>query len=167
MNPYMGLLANDVLKDLFPGISDELINTVLKEILESESKSIRKYGGILYKDVDPILKELKKKYNLFIVSNCQDGYIEAFLDYFDFHYLFKDFESHGRTGKNKGENIKLVLERNQLLHRETVYVGDTETDYKSSKKNNLDFIFCEYGFGQIDINSTIKSIKQFNELLQL
>ena len=37
---------------------------------------------------------------------------------------FEDFECAGNTGKPKGENNKLVIERNNL--KSPVYVGDTQ-----------------------------------------
>src|SRR5690625_5909224 len=101
MNQYIKLLHKDILKDLFHEISDEMIDSIINEIVKNENKIIRKYGGKLYKDVEETLNELKSKYDLYIVSNCQDGYIEAFIEFFGFEELFKDFLSHGKTGKTK------------------------------------------------------------------
>jgi phosphoglycolate phosphatase len=147
MNPYMGLLADDILRDILPGISEQNLAEILQLIQKNENKILLEKGGILYPNVEVLLPELAKTHSLFIVSNCQEGYIESFLQYFQFQNYFQDFESYGRTGKNKAINISLVLERNNLNPNETIYVGDTETDYLSAKENNLDFIFCEYGFG--------------------
>ena len=36
-------------------------------------------GGILYPNVSETIKTLSKYYSLYIVSNCQDGYVPAFL----------------------------------------------------------------------------------------
>ncbi len=44
-----------------------------------ELKLISQYNGILYTGVQQTLSELSKKYNMYIVSNCHSGYIEAFL----------------------------------------------------------------------------------------
>ncbi|MCS4300623.1 HAD family hydrolase [Chryseobacterium sp. BIGb0232] len=149
MNQYMGLLAHDILKDMLPGISDLEIQELLSEVVAQENKVLRIQGGILYPGVEDTLKSLANTHNLFIVSNCQDGYIESFLEYYQFNNLFVDFESHGRTQKTKSENIKLLMERNSLSVDDSVYVGDTQTDYDSAASNELPFIFCEYGFGKL------------------
>ncbi|PWN67442.1 HAD family hydrolase [Chryseobacterium oncorhynchi] len=161
MDQYMGLLAHDIVKDIVPGISDARAKEVLSEIVAQENKVLRVQGGILYNDVEATLKGLA--HNLFIVSNCQDGYIESFLEYYQFNDLFVDFESHGRTKKPKSENIKLVMERNHLSIEESVYIGDTQTDYDSAKSNGLPFIFCEYGFGKLATPHS-PSISKFSDL---
>ncbi|WP_347219706.1 HAD family hydrolase [Chryseobacterium sp.] len=149
MNQYMGLLAHDILKDMLPGISDLQIEELLSEVVAQENQVLRIQGGILYSSVEDTLKSLANTHNLFIVSNCQDGYIESFLEYYQFNNLFADFESHGRTQKTKSENIQLLMERNNLSIDDSVYVGDTQTDYDSAASNELPFIFCEYGFGKL------------------
>ncbi|MEI3789554.1 MULTISPECIES: HAD family hydrolase [unclassified Chryseobacterium] len=164
MNQYMGLLADHILKDMVPGISDQLVHEVLSEIVQEENKILHQYGGILYDGVEKTLKSLTKNHSLFIVSNCQDGYIESFLAYNKFSDLFADFESYGRTKKPKAENIKLIMERNDLNPENTIYIGDTQTDYNSAKVNHLPFIFCGYGFGKLDISEYQPSISKFPDI---
>lgn len=164
MYPYMGLLIKDVLKAMFPEITESQIKEIKEDLEKIENETIRESGGKLYEGVLETLKSLFKDYDLFIVSNCQDGYIEAFLEYYGIGHLFKDFESHGRTGKTKAENIRLVLERNELLKTESVYAGDTQTDFDSAKANGLDFIFCEYGFGNLKEKNRGATIAQFTDL---
>ncbi len=167
MNSYMGLLIGDVLQDIFPEISEELKQKLIAEIIEKERKSLLENGGTLYEGVQETLEELSKNHQLFIVSNALDGYIQAFLDYFKFNDFFRDFESHGKTGRNKAENIALVMSRNELKNSETVYVGDTQTDYLSATENELDFIFCNYGFGKLEESNKSLKINQITELLNL
>lgn len=168
MNQYMGLLPKDILRDLFPEISDEMIDLILIEIVKNENKIIRKYGGKLYKDVEETLNELKSKYDLYIVSNCQDGYIEAFIEFFGFEELFKDFLSHGKTGKSKDFNVQLLMQRNELIAESSVYIGDTSLDYEAATFNGLDFIYCNYGFGQMDDSAEdFQSIASLADLLKI
>jgi phosphoglycolate phosphatase len=164
MDQYMGLLFDDILKDIIPGISDQQVQEILLEIVKKENKVLRTHGGILYEGVAETLTNLKKTHNLFIVSNCQDGYIEAFLEYYQFNDLFTDIESHGRTKKPKAENIKLLMERNHLSHENSVYIGDTQTDHDSANANHLSFIFCEYGFGTLNIPEYKPSVSKFSDL---
>lgn len=164
MDQYMGLLFNDILKDIIPGISDQQVQDILSEIVQKENKVLRSEGGILYEGVAETLRNMSKNHNLFIVSNCQDGYIEAFLEYYQLNDLFTDIESHGRTKKVKSENIKLLMERNQLSVENSVYIGDTQTDYDSASANGLPFIFCEYGFGKLNTNDYKPSVSTFPDL---
>ena len=84
-----------------------------------------------------------------MVSNCKDGYIQAFLDYYRLHEIFPDFESAGATGLTKGENIALVLSRNGFTTDEALYVGDTIWDMEASMKAGVDFLHAAYGFGSV------------------
>ncbi|SHF13015.1 HAD family hydrolase [Chryseobacterium sp. OV279] len=165
MDQYMGLLADNILKAIIPGISDQKVREVLSEIVSIENKVLRVEGGILYEGVAETLKNLAKTHSLFIVSNCQDGYIEAFLEHYQFNDLFVDIESHGRTKKPKSENIQLLMERNDLSVENSVYIGDTQTDYDSATSNNLPFIFFEYGFGKLNTDDYKPSVSNFSDLL--
>lgn len=164
MDQYMGLLADTILKAIVPGISNQQVHEVLSEIIQHENKILHLEGGILYTGVAETLKNLAKDHQLFIVSNCQDGYIEAFLEYYQFNDLFTDIESHGRTKKPKSENIHLIMERNHLSIENSVYIGDTQTDYDSAKANSLPFIFCEYGFGKLSTADYKPSVSKFSDL---
>ncbi|SMO67071.1 phosphoglycolate phosphatase [Chryseobacterium rhizoplanae] len=165
MNQYMGLLAHDIVKDIIPGISDLQTQELLSEIVAEENKILHIQGGILYEGVEETLKSLANIHSLFIVSNCQDGYIESFLDYYQFNNLFVDFESHGRTQKPKSENIQLLMKRNQLSIEDSFYIGDTQTDYDSAVTNGLPFIFCKYGFGKLTDSLYEPSILTFSDLI--
>ncbi|KFF21679.1 HAD family hydrolase [Chryseobacterium sp. JM1] len=164
MDQYMGLLADNILKAIIPGISDQKVYEVLSEIVSIENKVLRVEGGILYEGVAENLKNLAKNHSLFIVSNCQDGYIEAFLEHYQLNDLFVDIESHGRTKKPKSENIQMIMERNGLSIENSVYIGDTQTDYDSAIFNNLPFIFCEYGFGKLNTDGYEPSVSKFPDL---
>lgn len=96
-----------------------------------------------------------------IVSNCQSGYIELFLRKTGLEPYITDTECYGDTGKNKDENIRLVVERNSLKH--PVYVGDTQGDCDAAAKAGVPFVFASYGFGQADHADAV--IASFDELL--
>ena len=83
-----------------------------------------------------------------IVSNCQEDYIETFLDYYGLWKYITDTENAGRTGKSKGENIRLVVERNGFDR--VLYVGDTQKDCDAADLAGVPFVHAAYGFGTID-----------------
>lgn len=139
-----------------------------KELLEAccarENDYLREHGGILYDKVEETLQELKQMgCHLYIVSNCQSGYIEAFLDYYGLWELFEDIECYGNNLLQKGENIRLVAERNALDR--VVYVGDIQADYDASRIAGVGFIHAAYGFGTIDVE--VPRIGAFEELVRV
>ena len=81
------------------------------------------------------------------MSNSQDGYVQAFLHWSGLK-CFRDIEMAGRTGLDKGANIRLVMERNGVT--KAVYVGDTQGDADAAAKAGIPFIFTEYGFGTVN-----------------
>ena len=95
---------------------------------------------ICYPGVIQTIKELAKHTKLMIVSNCQSGYIELFLRKTGLEQYITDKECYGDTGKNKDENIRLVVERNHLQH--PVYVGDTQGDCDAAEKAGVPFVFA-------------------------
>lgn len=159
----MGLQMDEIGRKLFPSLDDQGRAKILKECFDVENEYIEKNGGVPYKNVEAVLKELSKKYKLFIVSNCQDGYIEAFYKYHELEKYFIDYENPGRTGLSKGENIKLIIERNQLS--DPVYVGDTEGDFKAARHAKIPFVYAKYGFGEVSEYDEV--IEEFEDLLKL
>lgn len=138
----------DVIADiLFSELPKEQRMQLLDACCKRENEYLRKHGGILYPKLEETLAVLKDNYLLYIVSNCQKGYIEAFLDYYQFWDYFTDIECYGNNLLSKGENIRLLADRNQL--DEAVYVGDIQGDYDASRQAGIGFIHAAYGFGTI------------------
>lgn len=160
MHNLMGLTLEEIAYAIFPSVSKQRAMDIMKECVREEDLYIQKYGGILYPELEETLKELSLKYGLFIVSNCQNGYIENFLNFHDLGKYFLDFECAGRTKKQKGENIKLVVERNNL--DKAVYVGDTQLDYYETEFAGIPFIHAKYGFGKV--NEKTYFINEISEL---
>lgn len=63
-------------------------------------------------------------------------------------------------GRLKGENIRIIMERNGL--DEAVYVGDTQGDANACKEAEVPMIFASYGFGEVE--GEYPSIQAFTEL---
>lgn len=131
-------------------------------IYEHEVLSENK-DNLLFPEVKETLKRLSEKHGLFIVSNCQSGYIELFMEKAGVEKYITDFECFGNTGKSKGENIKLIIERNNL--EDVIYVGDTQGDYEATVFAGIPFVFAKYGFGKVE--ECYLAINGINELLNL
>lgn len=162
MMRFMGNLLFDIGKMMLPkNLDDARVREIVDLCIEYEHAYLRKHGAPLFENLLQTLKELKKEYSLFIVSNCQAGYIEVFLDYFGIWDIFDDYECPGRSGLAKAENIKLICERNKL--DKAVYVGDTDGDYCATKAAGLPFIHAAYGYGKP--HEPTMAIKRFEDLL--
>lgn len=159
----MGHTMTEIAEMLFSDLGKEEANLLMDKCCDYENEYLGRHGGVLYPKVEETLALLSKSYPLYIVSNCQDGYIEAFLKFYDFSRYFVDTECFGRTKKDKGSNIVLLAHRNQL--DDAVYVGDIQGDYDSSKKAGVKFVHAAYGFGRI--KERVPFIREFAELPQV
>ena len=74
----MGLPMYDIAAKLFPSLAENIRNQLMDELCEFENGYLEKRGGVLYDGLEETLAQLQENYKLYIVSNCQDGYIEAF-----------------------------------------------------------------------------------------
>ena len=118
-------------------------------LMMDEIEYLSTHCGELFEGLESTLKALKDMgYKLMIVTNGQDGFVQAFLKGSGLSYLFEDYEMFGRTTFSKCENIRLVAERNYI--EKAVYVGDTYWDYLSTVAAGYPFIHAAYGFGKVE-----------------
>ena len=132
----------------------ERLNEITPEIADS----------IMFDGVKETLRALSRDNRLFIVSNCQKGYVELFTGKSGTDDIIEDHLCFGDTGTCKGETIKTLMARNGLLPEDTYYVGDTLGDYEACQLAGIRFIFCKYGFGEVKTPDI--SIERFPDLLK-
>lgn len=163
LRPCMGLLLSDIGSRLLPGVSRQRREELIGLCCADENDYLAQRGAALYPGEEEVLSALSKKYPLFIVSNCQSGYIEAFYQGTGLGKYFTDHESAGNTGLTKAENIALVVKRHGL--KKPVYVGDTALDHSSAQAAAVPFIHAAYGFGKVDNVPAVRSFGEMAELL--
>ena len=162
----MGKTMEEIGKLLFPQLSDPQRAAIVDEFGEEEVHYLWENGAILYEGLEETLKNLQQNYKLYIVSNCQDGYVPAFLHAHKLQNYFTDIEMSGRTGLDKGSNIQLLMERNYI--ESAVYVGDTDGDEKAARFANIPFIFARYGFGKtVAPDAVIDTIRELPECIKM
>lgn len=144
----MGRSMDEIGRLLLPELEAGRRRTVMEQCMEYENRYLEKHPGLMYPGVIRVLKELSADYHLYIVSNCQDGYIQVMMKTCGLEGLIGDFESHGRTGRPKGENISLVIRRNRLDR--AIYVGDTAMDGQAAGMAGIPFVYAAYGFGRAE-----------------
>ena len=143
----MGKTPEEIGEKAFPGVPHDVRMAETDRLYACENEALRHSGGTLYPHLAETLELLARDYALFVVSNSQDGYVQAFLRWSGLT-CFRDIEMAGRTGLDKGPNIRLVMERNGVT--KAVYVGDTQSDADAAAVAGIPFIFTEYGFGTVN-----------------
>lgn len=162
----MDVIADDLFGDIDPAKKAALLKLCCKYEHEAIVDNTK---DITFPGVRETLRALSgsgrdhAKCGLYIVSNCQDGYIELVMEKNGITDIISDYECFGRTGLQKDENIRLVIERNKLEN--VMYVGDTAGDFDASKKAGVPFVFASYGFGSVTGADYV--IKEFADLLKL
>lgn len=147
---------------LLPGMAEKYRN--LYDLLSSyESAALREEGGELYEGVMELLPVLASRYPLFIVSNCEEWYLDLFFKKYGLKKYFKDADCFGKSKKAKSVMIAELLHQYHL--KAALYVGDTDFDRKAANEAGVDFIFCAYGFGTVE--NSPASVHSFRELLPL
>lgn len=116
-----------------------------------------------YEGTEEVLRSLSEQLPVYIVSNCQAGYIEVFFEATGLGKYIADYTCPGDTGMLKAENIRLIMERNQL--EDVVYVGDTAGDEAACIKAGVPIIHAAYGFGEV--KNPVARVNHMKEILEL
>lgn len=142
----MGKTMDEIACSLLgPSFPLEAAKEAGKAFFDSENAYLASHPGVLMEGVGETLASLKGQYRLFIVSNCQKGYIETFLpllppDTFEGYMCFDD------TKAEKAVTIKALMKAYSVGR--AIYVGDTMKDEEAAHKAGLRFVYCAYGFGK-------------------
>lgn len=159
----LGLNKIDLMNKLYPDMPYEKQMMFFDEAAELCNTILAEKGGILFDKLEETIEKLSKHFKLYIVSNCQDGYIEAFFKAHKLEKYFCDYEHPGKRCISKGENIKAVIKRNGF--KSSIYIGDTQGDADAAKYAGIPFIFASFGFGKV--NSPDYVISSYSELSEI
>lgn len=166
----MGLTAEEVRIKLLGEFPEEEGRMLQRACFDQEIVEIDRIpavdpdGNTFYPGVRECIPRLAQSHALYIVSNCDGPYLDAFFRVSRMREYFRDAECHGNTGLPKGENIRLILSRNQL--ERAIYVGDTVGDQKAAQFANLPFVYARYGFGECArFDAVIDSFKDLEHAL--
>ena len=148
LQSLFGRLLPDIARIIFPDLPESEQMRLIDGCCEAEHLALLKECAPVYEGLEEALKTLSRTFPLFIVSNCQAGYIELFLEKTGFTPYFKGHLCPGDTGEAKAENIMKITRDYHLTS--PVYVGDTLGDYHACRKAGVPFVFASYGFGQVE-----------------
>ena len=159
-----GKPMNIIADDLWPNLSQEQKKILMKQCCVREQEAIESNTkDITFPAVRDTIKALAKKFNLYIVSNCQAGYIELTMRKNGIEPCVRDHECYGNTGLGKADNLRLLVQRNAI--KEPVYVGDTQGDADACREAGVKFVWASYGFGSVQ--EFAAKIDRFDQLLDL
>ena len=166
LHSVMGMTMKEIGDSLYPEYQSPRRAAIFDRCYTYEVEYLYSHCGTLYPDFRPTLETLKDRgYDLAVVSNCQLGYVKAFLSSSGAADLFIDYEEWERTGLPKGENIKLVMARNG--YTKGIYIGDTKKDREAALLAGIPFIHAAYGFGEVpEADAVIHSLSELPEAVE-
>jgi len=156
-----GMTYKAIFEKLLPDLTEEKREGFKAIASKYELDVLHTLGGELYPKLDETLKYLLANYKLYIVSNCQSGYIEVFFKISKMEHYFLGHQCYGTKSLPKSENIKDIIKDHDL--KAPVYVGDTMGDYTAATTAGVPFIFAAYGFGIVN-EDQVATIQEFKEL---
>ena len=140
---------------------------VMTHVGQKMDENIRNKVGKLYDGTEEVLEILSKTYDLYILSNCRESYLDQALDIYGIKKYFKKYyaaETFDFIPKDE-----IIRQERKNLKEEIIFVGDRHHDMDAAHKNNLRSIFCTYGFGPEDEGKDatykINSIREMLEIL--
>ena len=153
-----------IVDDLWPNLNLEQKNILMEKCCQREQEAIEEnQSDITYPEVRETIKKLSERFNIYIVSNCQSGYIELTMKKNGVTEFIRDHECYGDTKKGKADNLRSLVERNSI--KAPVYIGDTQGDADACREAGVEFIWASYGFGSVQEYAA--KIDRFDQLLDL
>lgn len=143
-----GLPMDDIIKDIMPELDAEGRKVIAPHVYKYEDEYLERKSGLLYDGIIDTMREFAKTIPVFIVSNCQGGYVELFMRKTGTEDIVKDHLCPADTGMLKADNIKAIINKYEL--KNPVYVGDTIMDEKACEGAQCPFAFAAYGFGKAE-----------------
>lgn len=163
LGSYFGIPTGEIIRIVLPELPPEAVEPFSRRCYELCNAYCRETPGKLYPGVRETISALSARYPLYIVSNCQKGYIEALVQGCGFTPFFSGWSCWEETKLPKAGTLRLLMERNGL--KNPLYVGDTAGDVAACKEAGLDIAGVTCGLGD-PVGATVR-IGCISELLEL
>jgi phosphoglycolate phosphatase len=124
---------------------------------------------VIEKDVFNVLKKLKEKYLLFIISSGREENIKEFLQKQEALSLFKEvlgFETH----KKKDFKFQILFDKYEITKNDCVFVTDTLGDILEANKLDIKTIAVDFGFHErerLKKGNPFKIVSSFDEIFKI
>lgn len=157
-----GLPHADCIAQIFAGLTVEQQRELEQATAHTDLDAIRQRGAQLYPGMATGLRHLAQRWPLYLVSNCQAGYIDLFWEMTGLGDLFRDSLCWGQTGQAKSDNLRTLSLRQGLS--QALYIGDTQGDAEAAQAAGMDFWLANWGFGSAQADTP--AFNSFAELVQ-
>ena len=147
IRPILGRTPAELAEAIMPGVPEDKALRIFHVISKGSLPIMAREAPEPFEGFREVIPRLAEKYRLFIVSNCDSGYIEMFLDVTGLGEYFDGHLCPGDTGEGKAENIRTIMK--QYGVETAVYVGDTEKDRRECERAGVPFIYASYGYGDV------------------
>jgi phosphoglycolate phosphatase len=134
----------------------------LIDLSSAEQLWMQKIGGDFYSGALDAVARISEKYPVFLVSNCNEWYLDAFLMHSGLKNIFQKSICYGSTGLPKDINIRHVI--NSFGISRGFYVGDTVGDMNASLAAGVRYIHAGFGFGGSTMPNSIYILNSYLEL---
>ncbi|MCR5421208.1 MAG: HAD hydrolase-like protein [Lachnospiraceae bacterium] len=137
----------EIINAIMPGVSVEEQEKIAPKCYRYENEYLERESEKIYDGIIETIRELARDHKIFIVSNCQAGYIELLIRKTGIGDIITDHICLGDNDLLKADNIKLMIDKHQL--KKPVYIGDIQGDADAAKDAGAAFIHAAYGFGKV------------------
>lgn len=158
---YIGIPFNQICFKL--GIKQNKIAKIKEKYFDFSHNRIKELK--LYDEVYDTIEKLKNSnIKLSIVTSKDYKNAKAILEHFKLKIdclIAPDSPYYQGRNKPFGDPLLYACVQTHTMPKESIFIGDMQSDYQAAKNANIDFIFASYGYGEIyfDVNS-IKNIKE-------
>lgn len=166
MEAVLGKTMNEIGDAIFPDLAPEDRKRVLDGCMTYEVEYLKTNGGKVYEGTKDTFEKLRTAgYRLFIVSNCQQGYIEDFLLTSGCESLIEAHLCFGDTRVPKDRTMRILMDRVGLT--DAIYIGDTDGDRLACERAGVPFIYASYGFGTVAYPRwSVSTIREVPEVIR-
>lgn len=164
LRPLFGKTMSEIADRLFPRFPEEIRYPLMERCMARENRFLESDPcRVGYPEVAETLRALSERHRLFIVSNSQRGYPELCMEKLGIASYISSHLCFGDTGVSKGQTIRLLMERENVLS--AAYVGDTQGDLEAAEEAGIPFLWASYGFGAAARYA--EKLDRFSDLLNL
>lgn len=143
-------------------------NLFLKAKKIFEKTSIKNFKLIkIYPGVKLTIDYLKKKkYRVAVLTSKNRLRTYKLLKKFNLKFEHVQCPTKQNLGKPNPKILNILNKKFNFDKRKIYYLGDTSVDYLFSKNSNINFIYCNYGYGKL-LKKKVKSISKFKDLKKI
>ncbi len=164
---YIGLPVKEIFSNLLPELSEEDRKLISDNVLKELVLRIERGEGKHYEGVRETVKYLfHKGYKLITASNGRKPYVDIILKVNQIYKYFFSYEYIDNIQiHNKIQLVKNAMLKHNLQAKETVIIGDRNSDREAALENKIYFIAADYGHGTLDErDGALIRLQSFSEI---